>query len=94
LELYADIKFVGGTNAQFVMSLTALEVLLPKKGSKGKRSAVIGLVKAHLGKAKGKSLDKLYSARNDLLHDGLPISQSQLAELKEIVRSTLKAVLL
>lgn len=71
LELYSNYQFSGERNARFVMLLTALEVLVPNTSSKGKRGAVIALVKAQLSKVKhpdpksvSKVLDSLYTARN------------------------------
>jgi hypothetical protein len=98
LELFSDFEFSGGTNAQFVMLLTALEVLVPS-GTKSKRGPAIALVKVALAaaghpdpKSVGKRLDALYIARNSLVHEAKPVSIAQLAELKEIVRRTLKAL--
>jgi hypothetical protein len=99
LELYADCQFVGERNAQFIVLMTALEVLVPNASSKGKRGAVIALVKQALSKAghpdpksAGKGLDGLYVARNTLLHEAKPVTALQLDALKDVVRSTLKAL--
>jgi hypothetical protein len=101
LELFSDFEFAGGRNAQFVMLLTALEVLVTNTSSKGKRGGVIKLVKDALSaaghvdpKSVGKQLDGLYVARNSLIHAANPVTHSQLAELREIVRMTLKALTL
>jgi hypothetical protein len=42
-------------------------------------------------KSVGKTLDALYKHRNALVHDAKPVSASYLHDLREIVRSTLKA---
>jgi len=100
LELYSDCQFAGERHAQFVVLLTALEVLVPKTSSSGKRSAVVALVKNALSKAEhpdpksaGKCLHSLYEARNALVHEAKPVTDAQLAALKEIVRSTLKGLI-
>jgi hypothetical protein len=99
LELYSGCDFAGERNAQFIVLMSALEVLVPKSSSKRKRGAVIALVKKELSKAGhsdpksvGKRLDSLYVARNDLLHEAKPVSDSELGSLKQLVRSTLKAL--
>lgn len=98
LELFSDFEFAGSTNAQFVMLLTALEVLVPI-GTKSKRGPTIALVKAALivaghpdPKSVGNRLDTLYVVRNSLVHEAKSVSLHQLTALKEIVRSTLKAL--
>ena len=99
-ELFADVEFVGGTNARFVVLTTVLESLVPKGTSKkGKRGAVVGLVKATLTKAGhkdpkavGKEVDNLYMARNNLIHDGVPVSKAQFDSLRTIVRDVLKVL--
>jgi hypothetical protein len=99
LELYSGCEFAGERNAQFIVLMSALEVLVPKSSSKGKRGAVIAFVKRELSKAgdsdpksAGNRLDSLYVVRNDLLHEAKPVSDSELGSLKKIVRSTLKAL--
>lgn len=98
LELFSEFQFAGTRNSQFVMLFSALEVMETKATQK--RGPTIKRVKDALSKvghadpkSMGKRLDKLYLDRNDLIHEGLPISDAQLAELAEIVRSTLKALL-
>lgn len=98
LELYSDCQFAGEANAQFIVLMTALEVLLPDQ-AKSKRGAAIALVKKALStsghgdpKAAGKELDRLYVARNALLHEGKSVAVSDLPVLKDIVRATLKAL--
>ncbi len=100
LELYSGCEFAGERNAQFIVLMSALEVLPPKSSPKGKRGAVIAFVKNELSKVGhpnpksiGKELDKLYVARNALLHEARSVSDSELRSLKEIVRSTLKALI-
>lgn len=97
LELFSELEFAGGMNAQFVMLLTALEVLVPKTSSKGKRGSIAALVKATYAaaghadkKTINRKLNDMYAARNALVHDAKEISRSELAEMKEIVRTTLK----
>ena len=99
LELYSDCEFAGERNAQFIVLMTALEVLVAKGNAKGKRGAVMGLVKDALAKAGRsdwgtvrKSLDLLYAARNSLVHDAQPVISDQLASLKLIVKDTLKTL--
>jgi hypothetical protein len=72
--------------------------LLPTTSRSGKRGGVIALVKKALSaaghadpKSVGKKLNALYGDRNSLIHEGKPVSDSDLAELRKIVRSTLKA---
>jgi hypothetical protein len=98
LELFSGFQFAGTRNSQFVVLFSALEVMETK--STKKRGATIKRVKDALSKIGhpdpkfvGKRLDKLYENRNDLIHEALPISDAQLSELAEIVRSTLKALL-
>ena len=98
LELYSDCEFAGERNAQFIVLMTALEVLVAKGNAKGKRGAVDGLVKQMLTtagrsdwKTVKKTLDKLYTARNALVHDAVSVTSDQLVSLKLIVRDTLKA---
>lgn len=100
LELYSDCQFAGEQNAQFIVLMTALEILVPKTPSKGKRGAVIALVKSILAKAEhpdpksvGKTLDALYATRNALLHEAKAVKDGDLQSLKEIVRSTLKVLI-
>ncbi|MEE8204049.1 MAG: hypothetical protein V3R74_09900 [Alphaproteobacteria bacterium] len=100
LELYSDCQFAGERNAQFIVLMTALEILVPKASAKGKRGKVIGLVKQALSRAghsdpksAGKVLDALYVARNALLHEAKPVTDPELADLKDIVRCTLKALI-
>jgi hypothetical protein len=50
LELYSDCQFAGERNAQFIVLMTALEILVPNTSSKGKRGAVVALVKNTLSK--------------------------------------------
>jgi hypothetical protein len=97
VEMFSEFEFAGGTNAQFIMLLTALEVMIPAT-SRTKRGAVIGLVKKALSaaghpdpKSVGKNLDALYQDRNALVHSGVSVALSKLTELKEIVQDTLKA---
>lgn len=99
LELYSGCEFEGERNAQFIVLMSALEILVPNSSPKGKRGAVIGFVKNELSKAghpdpksAGKVLDSLFVARNALLHEAKPVSDSELGSLKQIVRSTLKAL--
>lgn len=98
MQLYAECQFAGGQNSQFIVLMTALEILVPGAGSK--RNAVLGLVRDALKsaghpnpKAARKALDDLYVARNALLHEAQPVSANQLASLKTTVRDTLKAIL-
>jgi hypothetical protein len=98
VELFADVEFVGGTNARFIVLFTALEVLLPRK-SRGKRGAVVRLVKEALAKggrevskSVGKQVDNLYQRRNDLVHEGKAVTTSEVRELQTIVRDTLLAL--
>jgi hypothetical protein len=100
VELFSDFEFAGGTNAQFIMLFAALEALVPITSKKGKRGAVLGIVKAALAKVAHpdpksvvKSLDKLYEARNDLVHSAKSVTDKQLGDLREIVRTSLKAML-
>jgi hypothetical protein len=51
LQLYSGCEFAGERNAQFIVLMTALEILVPNTSSKGKRSAVVALVKNTLSKA-------------------------------------------
>ncbi|MEY9537864.1 hypothetical protein ABIE85_000924 [Bradyrhizobium diazoefficiens] len=99
LELYSDCQFAGERHAQFIVLMTTLEILVPNANSKGKRGAVLGLVKDTLAKtghpnpkSVGKQLDDLYVARNALIHEGKPVTDIQLNELRELVRSTLQAL--
>jgi len=99
LELYSGCDFAGEQSAQFIVLMSALEVLVPSATSKSKRGAVVALVKKEMGtsrhpdpKSVGKTLDALYVTRNALLHEAKPVSGSDLKSLKEIVRSTLKAL--
>ncbi len=101
IELYSNCEFAGGPKAQFVTLLTALEVLLPKASAKGKRGAVIALVKQQYSKAGyadpksiGKELDTLYKARNDLVHEAKAVTREQLTQLREIVRVTLRTLVI
>jgi hypothetical protein len=98
VEMFSEFEFAGRPNAQFIMLLTALEVMIPATSRTGKRGAVIGLVKKALSaaghadpKSVGKKLDALYDDRNALVHDGVSVALSKLAELKKIVQDTLKA---
>lgn len=98
LDLYSDRHFVGQRNAQFVVLMTALEVLVPN--AKGKRGAVVAFVKSTLSKgghpdpkAVGKRLDDLYVARNALLHGAKSVTDSELMALESTVRSTLRALI-
>jgi hypothetical protein len=98
LELYSNCDFAGEQNAQFIVLMSALEVLVPSSTSK-KRGAVIALVKKELGtsghpdpKSVGKTLDALFVIRNALLHEAKPVSASDLKSLKDVVRSTLRAL--
>lgn len=98
LELFAKNGFVGGPLAQFVALFTVLEVLVDDTASK--RSRVISLVKklraadGHLdGKSVGKELDKLYTLRNDVLHDGGDINALSLATLNDIVKDALRILI-
>jgi hypothetical protein len=100
LELYSDCQFAGDRSAQFIVLVTALEVLVPSTLSSSKRGPVIALVKKALSqaghpdpKSVGKNLDGLYVARNALIHDALLVTDAQLTALKEIVGLTLKALL-
>ena len=99
LELYSDCEFAGERNAQFIVLMTALEVLVAKGNAKGKRGAVTGLVKQTVLKAGRsdwgavrKSLDELYAVRNALVHDAQPVTNEQLVSLKIIVKNTLKTL--
>jgi hypothetical protein len=99
LELYSDCQFAGERHAQFIVLMTALEILIPKASSKGKRGAVVALVKNTLAKAghpdpksAADELDDLYVARNALIHEAKPVTGAQLKALKEIVRSTLQGL--
>jgi hypothetical protein len=100
VEMFSEFEFAGGPNAQFIMLLTALEVMIPATSRAGKRGAVIGLVKKALSaaghadpKSVGKALDALYNNRNALVHEGVSVTLSKLAELKKIVQDTLKAMI-
>jgi hypothetical protein len=100
LELFADVEFAGATNSQFVVLFTALEVLVPKATSRGKRGAVVGMVKKALlnaghanPKSIAKQLDELYVTRNDLMHEAKTVRSSELDELRAIVRDTLVALI-
>jgi hypothetical protein len=100
VELYANHQFAGERNARFIVLMTALEILVPKTSSRGKRSTVIAMVKDALSKsghtdpkATGKHLDSLYVARNELVHEAKSVSDADLKALKEIVRSTLTALI-
>jgi hypothetical protein len=100
LELFSDFEFTGGPNAQFVMLLTALEVLIPKTSKHGKRGAVLGLIKSGLANAGHtdpkpvrKELDRLYDVRNGLIHEGKTVTAEDLATLRDIVRIVLKSML-
>jgi hypothetical protein len=97
LELFSDCQFVGERNAQFIVLMTALEVLVPN--TTRKRGPVIALVKNALSKvgrtdakAMGKALDQLYVLRNELLHEGKAITHAELETLRQIVQLTLKAL--
>jgi hypothetical protein len=99
LELYSDCEFAGERNAQFIVLMTALEVLVAKGNANGKRGAVTGLVKQAVLKAGRsdwgavrKSLAELYAARNALVHDAQSVTNDQLVSLKIIVKDTLKAL--
>jgi hypothetical protein len=101
LELLSDCQFAGERHAQFIVLMTALEIQIPNTTSKGKRGAVVGFVKDTLAKAGhanakavGKELDDLYVARNALVHESKPATDAQLKALKEIVRSTLQALMI
>lgn len=100
LELYSDCQFAGEQNAQFIVLMTALEILVPNTPSKGKRGAVIALVKHALAeaghpdpKSEGKILDALYGSRNALLHEAKALNEGDLQSLKQIARLTLKALI-
>ena len=71
---------------------------MPNTSRSGKRGAVITLVKKAFSaaghadsKSVGKRLDALYEDRNALVHEGKPVSAPDLDDLRDIVRSTLKA---
>ncbi len=98
IQLYAECQFAGGQNSQFIVLITALEILVPGAGSK--RNAVLGFVRDALTaaghpnpKAARKALDELYVVRNALLHEAQPVTANQLTSLKTTVRETLKAIL-
>jgi hypothetical protein len=99
LELFSDCQFAGERHAQFIVLMTSLEILVSNASSKGKRGAVVALVKNTLAKAGhpdpksvGKELDNLYVARNALVHEAEPVTDAQLKALKEIVKSTLQGL--
>jgi hypothetical protein len=101
LELHADCQFAGERNAQFIVLMTALEVLVPQSTKKGKRGAVIGLVKMAIAKLShpdpksvGKTLDALYVTRNDFIHEAKPVTDGDLQSLKQIVRDTLRELII
>lgn len=101
LELYSDCQFSGEQNAQFIVLMTTLVILVPNTPSKSKRGAVIALVKRALAKvghpdpkSVGKALDALYVTRNALLHEAKTVKDDDLQSLKETVRSTLKALIM
>lgn len=100
MQLFAECQFAGARNSQFIVLMTALEILVPGKSSSGKRGAVLGFVKTALTgaghpqpKAAVKILDNLYIARNALIHEAQPVTADQLTALKQTVRDTLKAIL-
>lgn len=66
----------------------------------GKRGQVVKLVRDTLrmsgrcdAKAIGKRIDTLYEVRNDLVHEARPVTSTQVEELSEIVRDTLRALI-
>lgn len=90
LQLHADSDFAGGTNARFMVLVTAIEVLVEGTGG-SKRNAAKAMVKRSVSKACAKRLDILYGARNALVHDGVAVTTAQLSELRAIVGQVLKA---
>lgn len=94
-ELYSDVEFAGGTNAKFIVLISALEIFLPPNKGRG---AVIKFVKDTLaadgqtdGKSVGKVLDNLFILRNALLHEAKSVTFEDLKSLREIVGRVLKA---
>jgi len=95
VRLYSEAEFAGGATARFVVLLSALEVIV--SGSGGKRGAVRRLVTDSIrksgredAKSVGKEIDRLYEARNALVHEAHPVSMLQLDALAAIVRDTLR----
>lgn len=98
VRLFSEVEFAGGETAKFVVLLSALEVLIPKSPG-GKRSRVRALVTKALreagrtdAKEMGRNLDAMYEVRNELIHEARPVASTQVRELSEIVRETLRSL--
>lgn len=99
MQLFAECQFAGAQNSQFIVLMTALEILVPGNASGRKRGAVLGYVKkaltaaGHSDPKAVKLLDDLYVVRNALIHEAHAVTAGQLTALRQTVRDTLEATL-